>query len=201
MKTSTGATILALWMAVTVMSDEARAQRRRPPRIVDAGAPVLAPGGNEHRFIAIPVVEASSMFQRQRVWLFTPPAGSTAFGINTLGPGDRVWALLPSCRAPNPDDPRDPCPVGRVTIEVLTGSGQVQSVGPVDVVSAPNARRVMSFVIPTSADVIRMKILRNDGTMRYEAAVHREQLVNLPAPEGRAQGNTFVFDLARYPAS
>ncbi|MBL8679806.1 MAG: hypothetical protein JNK05_11600 [Myxococcales bacterium] len=201
MKTTRGATILALCMAAAATSQDASAQRRRPPPRgrADAGVAV-APSGNEHRFIAIPVVEASSMFQRQRVWLFTPPAGATAFGINTLGQGDRVWALLPSCRQPNPDDPRDPCPVGRVTIEVITGSGEVQSVGPTDVATTPNSRRVMSFVIPASADVIRMKILKNDGTMRYEAAVHRAQLVNLPAPEGRAQGSSFAFDLTRYPS-
>jgi hypothetical protein len=201
MNSTRGATILALCIAAAATSQDANAQRRRPPRgRADAGVAVAPAGGNDHRFIAIPVVEASSMFQRQRVWLFTPPAGTSAFGINTLGEGDRVWALLPSCRQPNPDDPRDPCPVGRVTIEVITGTGQVQSVGPTDVATTPNARRVVSFVIPRTVDVIRMKILKNDGTMRYEAAVHREQLTNLPAPEGRAQGSTYVFDLTRYPS-
>lgn len=200
MNASKGVTVLALLMAAAAMGPEASAQRRRPPRgRADAGVAVLPP--TESRTIAIPVVEASSMFQRMRVWLFTPPAGSTAFGINTLGPGDRVWALLPSCRAPNPDDPRDPCPVGRVTIEVITGSGQVQTLGPTDVVTQPNARRIQSFVIPATADIIRIKLLRNDGSMRYEAAVHREQLHNLAAPEGAARGNTYSFDLTRYPAS
>lgn len=199
MNTSKKVTMLALCMAAAAMGPDADAQRRRPPS--RGGADAGAPAASETRTIAIPVVEASAMFQRMRVWLFTPPAGSTAFGINTLGSGDRVWALLPSCRAPNPDDPRDPCPVGRVTIEVVTGTGEVQSVGPTDVVSAPNARRVQSFVIPATADVIRIKLLRNDGTLRYEAAVHREQLGNLPAPEGTAQGARFAFTLSQYPAS
>lgn len=199
MNTSKTVTVLALCLAAGALGADANAQRRRPPRRPVVVTPVVAPP--ENRTIAIPVVEASAMFQRMRVWLFAPPAGATAFGINTLGPGDRVWALLPSCRAPNPDDPRDPCPIGRVVIEVVTGTGQVQTVGPTDVVTAPNARRVQSFVIPTTADVIRIKLMRNDGTLRYEAAVHREQLHNLPAPEGAARGSTYAFDLTRYPAS
>jgi len=72
------------------------------------------------------------MSQRQRVFLFTPPAGSGAYGIGTLGEGHRVWALLPSCRQPNPDDPRDPCPVGHVTMEIITGNGQVRVLPLVD---------------------------------------------------------------------
>jgi hypothetical protein len=200
MNGSKGVTALAVLVAVASMGPAASAQRRRPSRSrADAG--VVAAPPQESRTIAIPVAEASSMLQHMRVWLFTPPAGSTAFGLDSLGQGDRIWALLPSCRAPNPDDPRDPCPVGRVTIEVLTGSGQVQTYGPVDVVPQPNARRVQSFVIPPTAEIIRIKLLRNDGTLRYEAAVHRQQLGNLPAPEGTARGNSFSFDLTRYPAS
>jgi hypothetical protein len=90
--------------------------------------------------------------------------------------------------------------VGRVQIELITGTGQVQTVGPVDL-AGPNSRRVQSFVIPATADVVRLKLLRNDGSVRYEAAVHREQLHNFPAPEGTPRPNGFAFDLTRYPAS
>ena len=87
----------------------------------------------------------------------------------------------------------------RVEIEIV-GGGAVQSSGPVDL-AGPNSRRVQSFVVPASADVIRLKLLRNDGTVRYEAAVHRAQLGNLPSPEGSGQGARYTFDLQRYPAS
>jgi hypothetical protein len=195
MMRSTRVTVLALGVAALTAGTSATAQRRPPRGRADAG--VAAPT-SEQRLIPIPVVEASSMFNRMRVWLFTPPAGATAFGL-PAGPGERVWALLPSCRPANPDDPRDPCPVGRVEIEIV-GGGAVQSSGPVDL-AGPNSRRVQSFLVPASADVIRLKLLRNDGTVRYEAAVHRAQLGNLPPPEGSGQGARYTFDLQRYPAS
>ena len=42
---------------------------------------------------------------KMRVWLFNPPAGATGYGLGQLGDGKRVWALLPSCRPPQADDP------------------------------------------------------------------------------------------------
>ncbi|MDP3274953.1 MAG: hypothetical protein Q8Q09_07125 [Deltaproteobacteria bacterium] len=197
MNTRFAAAMIAV-LATSMVGDQALAQRRgrRPP----VRPPVVQPVVEAPRVIPLPVLEVYSMFQRQRVWLFTPPAGTTAFGLGGAT-GDRVWALLPSCRAPNPDDPRDPCPVGRVTIEVATGTGQVSTLGPTDVVSAPNSRRVQGFVIPATVEIVRIKLLRNDGTVRYEAVVHRNGLANLPAPEGQPAGERFRFDLTRYPAS
>src|SRR3954447_13682304 len=105
--------------AVIATGALAGAQRR--------GARNAAPAApaEEQRVIAIPCIEACNMMQRMRVWMFTPPATSTAFGSGDAAGGQRVWVLLPSCRQPNPDDPSDPCPVGRVTMEMITGTGSI----------------------------------------------------------------------------
>lgn len=172
--------------------------QRRGARNPTPAAPVEQP-----RVIAIPCIEACNMMQRMRVWMFTPPAASTAFGIGDSGEGQRVWVLLPSCRQPNPDDPTDPCPVGRVTMEVITGSGSI-SVGEPRNLDAPSvqaSRRVQAIVVPPGVQQVRIKILRHDDTVRYEAAVDAAQLHNLPAPEGSPQGATgFNFELASYPS-
>ena len=42
---------------------------------------------------------------------------------------------------------------------------------PQTVTTNPGSRRVQSFVIPTSAQAVRIKVQRRDGTVRYEAAV------------------------------
>jgi hypothetical protein len=112
-----------------------------------------------------------------------------------------VWALLPSCRQPNPDDPRDPCPVGRVVIEVVSGTGTVQASDPHTLTTSPDARRVQAFVVPNTVEQVRLRILRHDDALRWEAAVDVAQLHNLPLPEGQGgDGASFAFDLTRYPA-
>jgi hypothetical protein len=192
------AIVLAGAAGAVVATSVASAQHHR-----GGHAAVSATGSQGTRVIAIPVVEAAAMMQRQRVWLFTAPAGNSAFGIGSLGEGGhRVWALLPSCRQPNPDDPRDPCPVGRVVMEVISGTGSVASTEPQTIGNAPDARRVQSFVIPQGIEQLRIKILRHsDEHVRYEAAVDAAQLHQLPVPEGQPRGpDTFVFTLAHYPS-
>jgi hypothetical protein len=188
---------------IAVVASSAYAQQRRRGRARSA-APAAAAVAVEAtpRVMSIPVVEAYNMAQRMRVWLFTPPAGSTAWGLDGLGEGQRVWALLPSCRQPNPDDPRDPCPVGRVVIEVVSGTGEVRSTEPRSLTGSPDARRVQAFVVPSTVQQVRIKILRRDDGVRWQAAVDVPQLHNLQQPEGRARGTTgFEFELTRYPAN
>jgi hypothetical protein len=136
-----------------------------------------------------------------RVWMFTPPAGASAYGMSTLPEGRRVWALLPGCHQPNPDDPRDPCPVGHVSFEVVTGTGTVMATEPQNVTSNPDSRRVQSFYVPDTVQAVRIKVHRRDGSVRYEAAVDAPALVNLPAPQGTGSGNSFQFTLSAYPSN
>src|SRR3954470_21425724 len=82
-----------------LLASQAQAQRTSRG---GAGAGPVAPALSAP-VQTIPLAEANTMLLRQRVFLFTPPVGSQAYGIDRLGPGYRVWALLPSCRAPNPD--------------------------------------------------------------------------------------------------
>jgi hypothetical protein len=187
--------------ALVASSALAQRQAQHRPSTHGAGSSATAAPAPTSRVITIPVVEAANMMQRQRVYLFTAPAGNSAFGIGTLGEGHRVWALLPSCRPANPDDPRDPCPVGHLAIEVVGGGGEVHANEPQPLGTAPDARRVQSFVVPAGIEQIRIKILRRDEHVRYEAAVDAGQLGNLPVPEGHPRGpDTFAFDLPRYPS-
>ena len=186
--------LFTLIATTELMSSNSDAQRRRRPR-----GPAVTAAPTEMRTIPIPAMDAYNMFQRMRVWIFTPPEGATQFGLGAT-PGARVWALLPSCQSAR-EDGRDPCPVDRVTIEMITGTGQIQSVGPTDLTVTAGGRRVMSFVVPLSVEIARLKIMKSDGSVRYEAAVHTSALHNLPNPEGAPRGNTWAFDLTRYPAN
>ncbi len=141
------------------------------------------------------------MMERMRVWLFTPPSNAGGYGMSTLPAGRHVWALLPGCHQPNPDDPRDPCPVGNVSMEVVRGTGTVMSTEPQNVTSNPDSRRVQSFSIPESVEAVRIVLHRRDGAVRYEAAVDAAQVGNFPQPEGSPSGTGFNFTLASYPSN
>lgn len=189
-------------MAVAAIGSGAFAQGRGRGRGRNVQQPPQAQAPSASQVITIPIVEAHNMMQRQRVWLFTPPAGTTAFGMGRLsGQGYRLWALLPGCRRPNPDDPRDPCPVGRVAVEVISGSGTVQITEPQTVTDSPDARRVQSILIPNTVTQVRFRILRPNDSVRYEAAVESAQLPQLGAPDGTVGGpRGFTFELSHYPS-
>jgi len=186
-------TVASIALASTLAAGAAWAQHR--------GRTAVPPPPDQSRTITIPCVEACNMLQHMRVWLFTPPPGSTAYGLGGLGEGRRVWALLPGCRQPNPDDPRDPCPVGNVSLEVGSGSGQVASTEPQNVTSDPNSRRVQSFVVPNSVESVRIRVHRHDGGVRYEAAVEAAQMRNFPEPQGSPSGSGYNFELSAYPSN
>ena len=117
------------------------------------------------------VAEADTHLRQIRVYLFTPPAGATAYGLGQLGPGvARVWALLPSCRPPNPDDPREPCPVDRVIFEAV-GGGTVHSMDPQGLAPGAEPRRVQSFSIPEGTRRVNIKVMGLQARVRYEATV------------------------------
>jgi hypothetical protein len=163
------------------------------------GRVVHPPDQNGTRVICIPVNEAEHMMQQMRVWLFTPPPGASQYGIGGLGEGHRIWALLPSCTEPNPDDPRDPCPIQHIEIQLITGTGEIHQTEP-QMVSAETTRRVQSLVVPESIQTVRIKLVRRDNSVRYEAAVDVAQLHNLPAPEGSPTAQGFGFELSSYPS-
>lgn len=197
-------------VSVLLLAGEALAQRRprraprRPPAVsADAGAapsPAPPPAPSAPELISVPIADVDRMLRQMRVWLFTPPAGSTAYGLGQLGAGSsRVWALLPSCRAPDPVDPRDPCPVDRITMEA-EGGGSVHAMDPVGLAPGADARRVQSFVVPPGVRRIHIRVMGLRAAMRYEATVDVERLVDLPPPTGSPTATGFAFDLARYPS-
>lgn len=161
--------------------------------------PAARPTLDLNEVIPVPVSAVDGMLRRMRVFLFTAPAGSSAYGLGTLGAGRRLWALLPSCRTHNPDDDRDPCPVDRVTVEAVM-RGNVNAGTPTFLGGSADARRVQSFVVEASAPRVRLRVLGPANRVRYEAVVEAERLADLAPPEGTPGGDGFAFDLARYPA-
>lgn len=149
--------------------------------------------------IPVPVSAVDGMLRRMRVYLFMVPAASSAYGVGALGQGRRIWALLPTCRTVNPDDDRPPCPVERVTVEAVV-RGNVNAGTPTFLGGMADGRRVQSFVVEPSAPRVRLRILGPTNSIRYEAVVEVERLVDLPEPEGTLAPDGFSFDLTRYPA-
>ncbi len=150
--------------------------------------------------VSAPVAHVDGMMRRMRVWLFMAPANATAFGLGNLGQGYRLWALLPSCRPADPNDPRDPCPVDRVVMESVGSSESVRSMDPMGIAPGADARRVQSFVVPQNVSRVRIKLMGPNARVRYEAIVEAVRLVDLPPPAGSPSGAIFNFDFTQYPA-
>jgi len=193
-----------LFVSGLMAQPRGRHRHRNPPE-VDAGpdaGPLIPRGSNfdPNEVIPVPVASVDNMMRRMRVYLFVAPAGSQAFGAGRApAGGQRVWALLPSCRTTNPDDNRDPCPTDRVVIEAV-GSGNVTSNDPTNLGTTPDARRVQWFAVGEGVPRVRVKLFAPGARLRYEAVVDATRLVDLPAPQGTDRGATYEFDFTQYPA-
>lgn len=171
-----------------------------PPTVgTTEAAPQARPNLDLGEVIPVPVSAVDGMLRRMRVYLFTVPPTSSAYGVGALGQGRRIWALLPSCRTTNPDDDREPCPVDRVTVEAVI-RGNVNAGTPTFLGGQADARRVQSFVVDPAAPRVRLRVLGSANRVRYEAVVEAERLPDLALPEGAASADGFSFDLTRYPA-
>lgn len=188
-------------VAFGVFAQPRRTRSRRTLHAHDAGA-VLAPPSLGPELISVPVADIDRMMRQMRVWLFTPPASSTSFGLAGAGSGRRVWALLPSCRQRQQDDPRDPCPVDRVIFEAVGSEGgvSVSNLDPVGLAPGAESRRVQSFVVPAGVPRVRVRLMALNAQVRYEAVVDADRLAELPAPTGTDSLSGFRFELAQYPA-
>ena len=143
--------------------------------------------------------ELVGTLRRMRIYVFLAPADSAAFGAGSLGEGQRLWFLLPSCRASSSDDPHDRCVIDHLQVDALRG-GSVR-VGAVQTVMAGDIpRRVQAVVVPPRYDLLRIRLLTPAGATRYEAVVRADQLRDLEAPAGRATADGFAFEFDRYPA-
>jgi hypothetical protein len=192
-----------LLFALTAVAQPRRRRQGRSTRPAettqDVNVMANAPAANAET-ISVPVTDVDHMMRQMRVWLFTPPAGASGYGVGA-GTGRRVWALLPSCRHANPDDPRPPCPVDRVIIEpVPSGQVSVSSNDPVGLQPNEGSRRVQGFTVPTGVPRVRVKIMGLNNVVRYDAVVDASNLGELPAPQGSPTANGFNFDLTQYPA-
>lgn len=171
-----------------------------PPLISDTGvAPSAAPRLDTAETIPVPVSAVDGMLRRMRVYLLLPPNGVEVYGLRALGPGRRLWVLLPTCRTSDPDDPRDPCPVERATLEAI-GMGNVASGTPTFTNGTQDSRRVQSFVVSNNVPRVRIKVWGTNNRLRYEAVIETERLVDLPYPLGTATATAFEFDYTQYPA-
>lgn len=171
-----------------------------PPLISDTGvAPSAAPRLDTAETIPVPVSAVDGMLRRMRVYMLLPPNGVDAYGLRALGAGRRLWVLLPTCRTSDPDDPRDPCPVERASLEAI-GMGNVSSGTPTFTNGTQDSRRVQSFVIANNVPRVRIKVWGTNNHLRYEAVIETERLVDLPYPLGAPSVNGFDFDYTQYPA-
>lgn len=183
--------------ALSLVGAPVLAQHRpRPPH---APAPPPPPPPPTAEVIAVPVADVDGMLRRMRIYLFEPPAGSTAFGITVPAGGHALWILLPSCRPANPDDPRDQCLTERVTFEAVSGGG-VTSGDPQPLSNAPDARRVQPVTVNAGVTRIRIRVMNSRNQSRYEAVIDAAGLPDLVPPQGEPRGNSFSFDLTQYPA-
>ena len=201
-RTLAGTTVFAMvcLASLSAGAQPRRGARRAPRAAADAGAPV-APQTSGAELISVPVADIDTMLRQMRVWLFNPPAGATGYGLSPRPDARGLWALLPSCRPRQADDPRDPCPIDRVVVEAVGNGGpSVTNMDPLGVAPGADARRVQSFVVPAGVGRVRVRIMGLNNAVRYEAVVDANRLVELPTPAGSVAPGGFAFTLAQYPA-
>lgn len=189
---------------VLCATTEALAQRHsRTPRTPPAPvAPQIPPNStfDPNEVISVDVSQVNGMLRRMRVYLFQATTGDDSYGLAALGPGQRFWALLPSCRERNDEDNREPCPVERVVLEAV-GRGNVSGNSPQNLdPRAPDPRRAQGFVVAPGTTRVRIKVVGANARVRYEAVVEAERLVDLSPPQGAVQNGRFEFDFTQYPA-
>lgn len=185
-------------ISLGALAQPRRAARRPSRAAVDAGVAAPSTGAE---LISVPVADIDTMLRQMRVWLFNPPPGATGYGLGPRSDARGLWALLPSCRPRQADDPRDPCPIDRVVIEAVGASGaSVTNMDPLGLAPGAESRRVQSFVVPSAVGRVRVRIMGLNNTVRYEAVVDADRLVELPAPAGTPTAGGFNFALPQYPA-
>lgn len=167
--------------------------RHRPPSAVATPTPTPEPG----RPVIVPQdpTETAGMLRRLRIFLLRAPQGSTAFGA--LGAGPQIWFVLPSCRPPQPDDPRDYCPIERLEVTALHGA---VIPGPMTtVMDGEVPRRIQAFATAAGTDLIRVRLITPQGQIRYEAVLPVARLGDLAAPAGQQTPTGFRVDFSQYP--
>lgn len=155
------------------------------------------PVAHEAQIVPLGVNDLLNSLQRLRIYLVHAPPGIEQFG--TTGPGRHVWFLLPSCRLPDPMDPRDACPIDRIEVTSLSG-GTVRSSGMTTAMSGDVARRVQAYAIGSDVRLLRIRLITPNDDVRFEGIVDATQLAALPTAEGRAATGGFEIDFGRYPA-
>jgi hypothetical protein len=179
----------------TPVTTTRRAAPARPTRRpVTPAAPVVAP---EPELVPVSAADLQNTLRRLRIYAMSAPDGARAFG--QLGAGTQLWILLPSCRAPDPDDPRDACPIDRLEVTALRGGG-VRAGALTTVMAGEVPRRVQAFVLEESTALIRIRLVTPQGAVHYEGVIEAGQLRYLPPPIGVERDSRFTFDFTTYPA-
>lgn len=166
------------------------------PRPPSPPAVTTSPEPARPEIVPMSAAETAGMLRRLRIYMLRAPNASTAFG--SLGAGPQIWFVLPSCRPPQPDDPRDYCPIER--LEVTAIHGAVIPGRMVTVLDGEVPRRVQAFATAAGTDLLRVRLVSPDGLTRFEAVLPVSELGDLSAPEGRATPTGFSIDFRQYPA-
>jgi hypothetical protein len=166
--------------------------RPRPP---SPPAVARTPEPTRPEIVPMSAAETAGMLRRLRIYMLRAPNASTAFG--SIGAGPQIWFVLPSCRARQPDDPRDYCPIESLDVTALHGAVVA---GPMTtVMDGQVPRRVQAFATAAGTDLLRVRLISPEGLTRFEAVVPVADLGDLAAPEGRPTPTGFTIDFTQYP--
>ena len=183
-------------LAGMILSSLDASARPRPQRPTTRPTAVAQPAPTAPQVVAQDVSSMTNMLRSLRIYVVRAPAGATDFGV--LGAGTQFWFVLPSCRPPQPDDPRDFCPIDRLEVAAL-GTGSVHAGRMVTVMDGQIPRRVQAFVAEPGTDLVRVRLITPQEQVRYESVVTASSLAGLPTVAGGRTLRGFEIDFSQYP--
>lgn len=93
--------------------------------------------------------------------------------------GTQVWFVLPGCRSTTPATAEAACPVDRVEVEAVGGTGAVLLDPRFDVAAEGDGPRVRAFTI-RGAPVVRVQLVGPANEVRLESVVDGGRFAELP---------------------
>lgn len=138
-----------------------------------------------------------SMLRRMRIYLLHAGRGTQHFG--SLGGGEQIWFVLPSCRPVDPENERrDPCPIDRLEVSALDG-GEVRAGRMTTVLDGAVPRRVQAFAVADGVRLIRIRMVTPSGSTRFDGVIRVSEFSEIPVPVGAPTADGYALDFRMYP--